>query len=81
MTNVTALPGVQPRTFINDQAADRIQEVVDRIRSGDIVGIAWVTITPNRVTNCHWEAPTNLAEYLHFGVSSLSYRMIKEANE
>lgn len=80
MSKVIALPGVKPRKFINEDAANQLQHIVDKMRSGQIVGMAWVSMTPNGDVSCGWDFPTNMGEKLYYGVQALSYKMMKEAN-
>lgn len=77
---VIPLPGVRPRSFSNGSALKLLQELTNQLESGEIVGIALVAMRSNGLTQCHWDCPTNMGELLFYGVSKLSYRMMKDSN-
>ena len=81
MNNVTAMPGVQPRRVVNESAADELQAVVDRLRAGEFVGVAWVGIRSNGKITTGWNTPTGMAERVFIGLSSMSYQMMKDMND
>ena len=65
---------------MNAEAADELQDIVDRIRSGEIVGVAWVSLKPNGSLQCGWDCPTNMGEHIYYGVSTLAYKIMKDTN-
>ena len=75
---IVALPGVQPATMINNEAADELQKVVNHLRSGEAVGVAYVYINEKGLGTTGWNGPTSKGANLLSGVCRLQYEMIKD---
>lgn len=73
---VVALPGVQPRTFINGDAADELQKIVDGIRSGDFVGIGYVAIDTDGRSQSNWNIPNKMGSQLFLGIARLYHELM-----
>ena len=76
MDKIVALPGVKPQTSINEEAALMLDRAAASMRSGEIVGMALVTIRPNGNHKTSWDCPSNMGAFLYCGVSRLAYDMI-----
>lgn len=73
---VVALPGVQPRTFVNESAADELQKVVEGLRSGDYVGVGYVVIDSDGRSISDWNIPNKMGHYLFLGVARLYHEIM-----
>lgn len=78
MSKVTPLPGVKPRKFVNESAANQLQGMVNKIRDGELAGFAIVAIKTNGDTSSHWNVPSGMGKFAYIGTSSMFYRMLKE---
>ena len=73
---VIALPGVQPVHFVNHEAADLLQGVVNRLRSGDAVGVAFIALDSDGRCNHNWDVPTRMGDAAFVGVSRLAHALM-----
>ena len=77
MTNVIPLPGVNPRAFVNENAAKDLEEVVELIRAGHLAGFAIVTVQKNGNTGFQWSVPTGMGRLAYVGVQSMAFEMMR----
>lgn len=81
MSNITALPGVQPQSVVNKDAIEMVEKVLDRLRSGELVGIAYVTVKPNGTSTSGWNCPSNMGNHLFAGIARVQHDMISSSEE
>lgn len=73
---VVAMPGVQPESFINNDAADMLQQAVDRLRSGEYVGVAYVALYSDGGCTYDWDVPTRMGNSVFVGASRLQHALL-----
>lgn len=73
---VIAIPGVQPQTFINLNAADELQGIVDGLRSGDFVGMGYVAIDTDGRSQSNWNIPNKMGSSLFLGIARLYHEVM-----
>lgn len=78
---VIAIPGVQPSTFINENAADELQKIVDGIRSGDFVGIGYVAIDTDGRSQSNWNIPNKMGASLFLGIARLYHELMSSGTK
>ena len=64
MTNVHAMPGVVPQSLINSEAIDMVERVLERIKSGEVVGVAYVAVKPTGTSTSGWNCPSGMGSHL-----------------
>lgn len=81
MSNVTALPGVQPQSFVNQEAIEMLEKVVERLKSGEVVGIAYATINPSGLGTNGWLAPSGMGNHLFSSLARMQHLMLASAGD
>ena len=79
MSNVTALPGVQPQALVNQEAIEMLENVIDRLKCGEIVGVAYATIKPSGRGSHGWSAPSGTGNHLFSSIARMQHRMLADA--
>lgn len=74
---IVAMPGIQPRVFRNVEAADALQAIVDKLRCGEAVGVAWVHINRKGMASTGWNAPSGMSNDLYSGAAGLVDQMMR----
>lgn len=75
-SKVHILPGCQPQTAINADAAIELQKVVNRLHSGESVGVAWAEIDSRGKSYRGWNAPSGMGNDIYTAVSGLQFEMM-----
>lgn len=75
-SKIHILPGCQPQTAINSEAAIELQKVVNRLHSGESVGVAWAEIDSRGKSYRGWNTPSGMGADIYTAVSGLQFEMI-----
>lgn len=75
-TNVRALPGIKPQAVINDDAIELVERLLDRLRTGEVVGVAFVAVKPTGTSTSAWNCPSSMGNHLFAGIARIQHEMI-----
>ncbi|MDO8608589.1 MAG: hypothetical protein Q7R40_18810 [Phaeospirillum sp.] len=81
MANVRALPGVTPQSFINEDAIKMVERVLDRLRTGEVVGVAYVAVKPTGTSTSGWNCPSAMGNHLFAGIARIQHDMMSTSGE
>ena len=76
MSNIHKLTGHSLPGEVNTDLADELRRLLDRVESGEIVGMAWAWYSgpANDTVGTGWEGAGGTSWQLHSGIAMLSHR-------
>lgn len=81
MGKVVALPGCTPSTFVNEDAIQQLEGVIEQLRSGVVVGVAYTTIHPTGKCRTGWNCPSHMGNHLYAGLGRLMFQMVASSED
>lgn len=76
MTNIHAMPGIVPQSLINSKAVDMVERVLERLKSGEVVGVAYVAVKPTGTSTSGWNCPSGMGNRLFAGIARMQHDML-----
>lgn len=77
--NVVSISGCVPACMKNEEAIEMVERLLQRLKSGEDVGIAYVAVRPNGTSTHGWNCPSGMGNDLFAGISRLQFTMISES--